>query len=89
MADLPRSGVVDCRRHPAASGPGTSSAAELVAAGNIDIVHIRPPNYLHAGPVEWVICEKPLSTHVGILRGPAALAAGGPAHRTPRPLLMA
>jgi predicted dehydrogenase len=52
-------------------GVAARSAAQLIAADDVDIVHICTPNYLH-GPLasqviaagKHVICEKPLATEV-------------------------
>jgi predicted dehydrogenase len=59
-----------------------SSAEELVAADDVDVVHICTPNHLHAPLAEraiaagkHVICEKPLSTDVASSRRLADLAA--------------
>jgi len=57
------------------------SAEELVAADDVDVVHICTPNHLHAPLAEramaagkHVICEKPLSTDVDSARRLAGLA---------------
>lgn len=59
-----------------------ASAGELIAAPDVDVVHICTPNMLHAPMAEQallagkpVICEKPLATTVGDARRLAALAA--------------
>src|ERR671916_826082 len=59
-----------------------SPAEELVAADDVDVVHICTPNHLHAPLAEramaagkHVICEKPLTTDVDSSRRLAAQAA--------------
>jgi predicted dehydrogenase len=61
---------------------GFASSEELVAAGDVDVVHICTPNRLHAPLAEaalragkHLICEKPLATTAEDARRLAALAA--------------
>jgi predicted dehydrogenase len=56
--------------------------AELMAADDVDVVHICTPNYVHADLVEralaagkHVICEKPLATSIDSAQQLASLAA--------------
>jgi predicted dehydrogenase len=58
------------------------SAEDLVAADDIDVVHICTPNHLHAPLVEralaagkHVVCEKPLATDVATAQSLVDLAA--------------